>query len=84
MTRPESATTVLRVDVTDGRVMAGAVHRLLRTLERLELMQTVQRGGVSHPLDRLPIGQYVDVILEHNLIQELKERLLMVLGVEPC
>ena len=83
LARAQCSGTALRDHIAGRRVIAVIVVGLVVTLEWLKVMYLVQCGRVAHPLKHLPVSYDIDVILLNDLIQELDERLPVVLSVEP-
>ena len=85
-------TRLTRTHVTHARLMPGVAHfgrfaflRSLRViaLEGFEALDTIERGGIAHPLDRLPVGRQPYVIHGHDCVKEGHETFFVVRRREP-
>ena len=60
----------------------GLSYRIV-ALERLKVVQAIQRSGIADPLERLPTGHQPDIVLLQDFIQEMDETFFIVFIHEP-
>ena len=64
-------------------VASSGIVRIFRTLPWLERLYPGEGRGLSHPLDGLPVGDDVDVVLRVDVVDELHVAFPVVLCSEP-